>query len=261
MTGVEFILLMIGIGILAGIISAAAGLASLVTYPSLLAMGLPPVTANVTSAFSTIASGYSSLFASTKELQGHQKQVKIVLPLVLVGSVLGAWLLFALPGSWFKYLVPICIGIGGVILLFPHQPKQAQATMSANSRMFGKSLVQRGFNMLWIFLIGVYAGYFNAGAGVLCLTLLSIINRQESFAINNALKNVAMTATNTTAWIVFALETPISWHYVLPLMIGNIIGGILGPIIVRHLPGRLMQILVGIGALILAVSLTIRNFS
>lgn len=84
MTGVEFILLMIGIGILAGIISAAAGLASLVTYPSLLAMGLPPVTANVTSAFSTIASGYSSLFASTKELQGHQKQVKIVLPLVLV---------------------------------------------------------------------------------------------------------------------------------------------------------------------------------
>ena len=87
MTGVEFILLMIGIGILAGIISAAAGLASLVTYPSLLAMGLPPVTANVTSAFSTIASGYSSLFASTKELQGHQKQVKIVLPLVLVGSV------------------------------------------------------------------------------------------------------------------------------------------------------------------------------
>lgn len=60
MTGVEFILLMIGIGILAGIISAAAGLASLVTYPSLLAMGLPPVTANVTSAFSTIASGYAT---------------------------------------------------------------------------------------------------------------------------------------------------------------------------------------------------------
>ena len=148
MTGVEFILLMIGIGILAGIISAAAGLASLVTYPSLLAMGLPPVTANVTSAFSTIASGYSSLFASTKELQGHQKQVKIVLPLVLVGSVLGAWLLFALPGSWFKYLVPICIGIGGVILLFPHQPKQAQATMSANSRMFGKSLVPVSYTHL-----------------------------------------------------------------------------------------------------------------
>ena len=133
--------------------------------------------------------------------------------------------------------------------------------MSANSRMFGKSLVQRGFNMLWIFLIGVYAGYSMRVRVFLCLTLLSIINRQESFAINNALKNVAMTATNTTAWIVFALETPIRWHYVLPLMIGNIIGGILGPIIVRHLPGRLMQILVGIGALILAVSLTIRNFS
>lgn len=261
MSGIEFVLILVVIGILAGIISAAAGLASLVTYPSLLAMGLPPITANVTSAFSTITSGYSSLLASTKELKGHRQQVKIVLPLVLVGSVIGAWLLFALPGTWFKYLVPICIGLGGIILLFPHQPKQASASMSTNSQQFGKSRIQRFFDLLLIFLIGIYAGYFNAGAGVLCLTLLTIINRQESFAINNALKNVAMTVTNTTAWIVFALETPIHWNYVLPLMIGNVVGGILGPIIVRHLPGRLMQVLVGIGALALAISLTIRNFS
>ncbi len=91
------------------------------------------------------------------------------------------------------------------------------------------------------------------------LTLLTVINRQKSFAVNNALKNVAMTVTNTTSWIVFALETTIYWNYVIPLMIGNVIGGYLGPIIVRHLPGRLMQIIVGIGSLILAVSLVIRN--
>lgn len=91
------------------------------------------------------------------------------------------------------------------------------------------------------------------------LTLLTVVNRGQSFAVNNALKNVAMTATNTMAAIIFAIETAIRWHYVLPLFIGNIIGGILGPIIVRHLPGRLMQIIVGAGALILAVSLVIRN--
>ena len=91
------------------------------------------------------------------------------------------------------------------------------------------------------------------------LTLLTVVNRQKSFAVNNALKNVAMTVTNVTTWVVFALETTIYWNYVIPLMIGNIIGGYLGPVIVRHLPGRFMQILVGIGSLILALSLVIRN--
>ena len=91
------------------------------------------------------------------------------------------------------------------------------------------------------------------------LTLLTVINSQKSFAVNNALKNVAMTVTNTTSWIVFAIETTIYWNYVIPLMIGNVVGGYVGPIIVRHLPGRLMQVIVGIGALILAGSLVIRN--
>lgn len=91
------------------------------------------------------------------------------------------------------------------------------------------------------------------------LTLLTVVNRQQSFAVNNALKNVAMTATNTMAAIIFAIEAVIYWQYVLPLFVGNILGGVLGPIIVRRLPGRLMQIIVGSGALILAVSLVIRN--
>ena len=91
------------------------------------------------------------------------------------------------------------------------------------------------------------------------LTLLSVVNRQKTFAVNNALKNVAMTVTNTIAVIIFAFETTIEWNYVIPLFIGNIIGGALGPVIVRRLPGRLMQIIVGVGALILALSLVVRN--
>jgi uncharacterized membrane protein YfcA len=252
-------MLLIAIGIVAGIISAAAGLASLVTYPSLLVLGLPPVMANVTSAFSTITGNYSSVFASFKELKDNRQQLWSILPLVLVGSILGAFLLFAVPSKVFADLVPLCIAAAGIILLFPHHPKQGQATMAANSKLFGKSRISQFIDLLAIFFVGVYAGFFNAGAGVMMLTLLTIINRQKSFAVNNALKNVAMTVTNTTTWIVFAIETTVYWNYVLPLMIGNIIGGYLGPIIVRHLPGRLMQVLVGIGSLILAVSLVIKN--
>lgn len=260
MSGITFFILLVVIGIVAGIISAAAGLASLVSYPALLAMGLPPVLANVTSAWSTVGSAYSSIAASTKELRNDRKQMWMIIPLVFVGAIIGAFLLFALPGKLFQELVPFCIGIAGVILLFPHRPRQAQEVMAANTQSLGKSRLYNALTVIGVFLVGIYAGYFNAGAGVLMLTLLSVVNRQKTFAVNNALKNVAMTVTNTIAVIIFAFETTIKWNFVIPLFIGNIVGGILGPIIVRHLPGRLMQILVGVGALILAVSLVARNF-
>lgn len=259
MSGISMILLLIGIGVLAGIVNAAAGLASLVSYPSLLGLGMTPVMANVTSAFSTVTSGFSSIFASSKELRGHSKQVWTIVPLVLVGSIIGAFLLFAVPGAVFADVVPFCIAIAGVILIKPHHPQQGGPTMGANTKMVDQSRFHRFFSAIGIFLVGIYAGFFNAGAGVLMLTLLTVVNRQESFAVNNALKNVAMTVTNTMSWIVFAFETVIHWDFVLPLMAGNIIGGIVGPMIVRRLPGRVMQVIVGLGALVLAVSLIIRN--
>lgn len=260
MSGITFFILLVVIGIVAGIISAAAGLASLVSYPALLALGLPPVMANVTSAWSTVGSAYSSIAASTKELRNDRKQMWMIIPLVFIGAIIGAVLLFALPGKLFQELVPFCIGAAGVILLFPHRPRQAQPEMVANAQSLGKHQIYNILTVIGVFLVGIYAGYFNAGAGVLMLTLLSVVNRQKTFAVNNALKNVAMTVTNTIAVIIFAFETTIEWNFVIPLFIGNILGGILGPIIVRHLPGRLMQILVGVGALILAISLIVRNF-
>ncbi|MGN1280169.1 MAG: sulfite exporter TauE/SafE family protein [Limosilactobacillus sp.] len=259
MSELNSIVLLIVIGVMAGITNAAAGLASLVSYPSLLAMGLSPVMANVTSCFSTVASGYSSVVASARELRNNRKQMWIMVPVVLTGAVIGALLLFALPSKWFQELVPICIGLAGIVLIVPHRPRQAHPEMVQNSRVVGRSRLYRFAAWVGIFIVGIYAGYFNAGAGVMMLTLLTVVNRQQSFAVNNALKNVAMTATNTISAIIFAIEAVIYWHYVLPLFIGNIIGGILGPIIVRRLPGRLMQVIVGAGALILAVSLIIRN--
>ena len=259
MSELASIVLLIVIGIMAGITNAAAGLASLVSYPSLLAMGLSPVMANVTICFSTVASGYSSVVTSARELRNNRQQGWIMLPVVLAGAFIGALLLFILPSKWFQELVPICIGMTGIVLIVSHKPRQASPVLVQNSRAFGRSRLSRIMAWGGIFIVGIYAGYFNAGAGVMMLTLLTVVNRQQSFAVNNALKNVAMTATNTMAIIIFAIETVIYWHHVLPLFIGNIIGGILGPIIVRRLPGRLMQVVVGSGALILSVSLVIRN--
>lgn len=259
MSGITFFITLVIVGVLAGIVSAAAGLASLISYPALLMMGLPPVMANVTSAWSTVGSAYSSIAASTKELRHDKRQMWLIVPLVFVGAVLGAILLFTLPGKFFQELVPFCIGIAGLILIFPHRPRQAQEAMAANSHSLGRHPLYTALTALGIFLVGVYAGYFNAGAGIMMLTLLAVVNRQKNFAVNNALKNVAMTVTNTIAVIIFAFETTIEWNFVIPLFIGNIVGGILGPIIVRRVPSRLMQIIVGCGALVLAISLLVRN--
>ena len=123
MSGITFFVVLIIIGILAGIVSAAAGLASLISYPALLMMGLSPVMANVTSAWSTVGSAYSSIIASTKELRHDRKQMWMIIPLVFVGAVIGAILLFALPGKLFQELVPFCIAVAGIILMFPHRAR------------------------------------------------------------------------------------------------------------------------------------------
>ena len=102
MSGITFFITLVIVGVLAGIVSAAAGLAYLISYPALLMMGLPPVMANVTSAWSTVGSAYSSIAASTKELRHDKRQMWLIVPLVFVGAVLGAILLFTLPGKFFQ---------------------------------------------------------------------------------------------------------------------------------------------------------------
>ncbi|MDO4902786.1 MAG: sulfite exporter TauE/SafE family protein [Limosilactobacillus sp.] len=258
MTGLTFFIVLVLIGLVAGIVSAAAGLASLVSYPALLAMGLPPVIANVTSAWSTVGSGFSSVFASARELRDDKKQMFLIIPFVFVGSIIGAIMLFVLPGKFFQDMVPVFIGIAGLILISPHHHDDGD---EEGAEMLHQHAGPMMATMIGVFCVGVYAGFFNAGAGVMMLTLLSVVNRKKSFAVNNALKNVAMTVTNTMAVIIFAFEAKTEWAFVIPLFLGNVFGGILGPIIVRHLPDRLMKVLVGIGALILAISLTIRNFA
>ena len=89
------------------------------------------------------------------------------------------------------------------------------------------------------------------------LTLFTVINRDQTYATNNAIKNVSIAVTNILSVIIYAFETTILWGYVLPMAVGYFFGGLVGPRIVRYVPTRVMQIIVGIGALILAVALAV----
>lgn len=111
-----------------------------------------------------------------------------------------------------------------------------------------------------IFLEGIYTGYFGAGGGVVLLALLIVINRQNTFAVNNALKNFTLAFANVIGAIVYLFKVPILWKYVIPLAIGLWFGGLVGPKIVRIVSDRKMRIVYCILSWILGISLFLQAY-
>ena len=206
-------------GIAAGTISSAAGLASLVSYPALLLMGMTPVAANVTNSLALVTSGFSAVLSSRHELKGQERRLLILLPMTIVGAILGALLLFALPATVFKMVVPFFIGLAGIIMLFPPRIQQEEQHKSLFRRLGAWGLA---------FLVCVYTGYFGAGGGVvMLLALFAII--PGNFAQVNAVKNAVLVVANLLTAIVYLFKTTIAWQFVIPMACGFFIGGYLGP--------------------------------
>lgn len=247
------ILLLVPAGILAGIVSTVAGLASLVSYPALLLLGLPPVVANVTNTVSLVANGIGALISSRRELRGRGHELARLLPLVLAGGLSGGIILLAAPSGSFEKVVPFFIAGAAFTILFPGAVNRllgGQRPGLAQPRGLG---AQAGYAMA-IFLVGAYSGYFGAAAGVLMLALLSS-RGQRSFAVDNALKNMAMAGSNLIATILFLFRTTVRWDAVLPLAAGLFIGGYLGPAIFRRLSTTLLRRGIAALALLLAAIL------
>lgn len=251
---IELNLILLITGILAGIVSTAAGLASLVSYPVLLALGLPPITANVTNTLGLLFTSIGAVASSQKELRGHRRQLMTLLPLTLLGSIAGAILLFIIPEKTFAKIVPFFIFIAAILVLIPHQVRVEESLEPKKI-----SNIQKLITAVAIFLIGGYTGYFGAAGGVLMLSLLSWIS-DDSFAEYNAQKNLALGLANIIAAVIYVTKTPVPWNYVVALGIGFFIGGFLGPKIVRHLPAQLLKVIIGIGAFILAGSLFVKAY-
>lgn len=249
----KLVLFLVPAGFLAGISSSAAGLASLVSYPALLMVGLSPVMANVTNTYSLLASGFSSIIASKKELAGKKRQVWQILPLSILGVILGALLLFWIPSAIFKKIVPFFIMFAGIMVLVPNIRKTTIRDRQV-------SLLKKLVVYFGIFLEGIYTGYFGAGGGVVLLALLIAINRQNTFAVNNALKNFTLAFANVIGVFVYLFKASILWKYVIPLAIGLWFGGLVGPRIVRVVSDRKMRIVCCILSWVLGISLFLQTY-
>lgn len=242
-------------GVVGGLTGSVAGLASVATYPALLVVGLPPVTANVTNTVALVFNGVGSVFSSRPELAGQGAWLKRILPAAGVAGVVGAALLLSTPAGGFERLVPVLLAVASIAIILPRRAS-AEAKIVDHRRYSIGQL----FEAAAIFLICVYGGYFGAAAGVLLLALL-LRAGHLTLADANAAKNIILGVANTVAAVTFAFFSPVDWLAVVPLGVGCLIGGAIGPVVVRHTPAGPLRILIAVAGLALAVKLELDAYS
>lgn len=242
MTGLAFIIVLIVIGFFSGVVASAAGLASLVCYPGLIAVGLSPVAANVTGTFAMVFSGIGAVASSRGELRDHWGEALKVTPLTLAGCIVGALMLFTFPEKDFALIAPFFILLSAVLVLLPRRTNH----LSGDHRSW-----QTVVAWCAIFFVGLYSGYFGAASGVLMLAILNVISGAP-FKEYNAIKNLVMAFANLVSMVVYALKTTILWADIVPLAVGFLMGGYLGPKIVRRVQQGVMKSVVALGAIVLS---------
>jgi uncharacterized protein len=241
-------LLLFAAGVAGGLTGSIAGLASVATYPALLAVGLPPVTANVTNTVALVFNGVGSILGSRPELTGQGRFLLRMAPLTALGGAVGAWLLLSTPAEGFEKIVPILLGGAALAILIPNRP--------SDTGHDGRSRIVLALEGIALLLIAVYGGYFGAAAGVLMLALF-LRAGHASLAHANAYKNVLLGLSNMVAAVIFAVVAPVQWDAVAVLGVGCLLGSRLGPVVVRHAPTTPLRLLIGAAGLTLAVVLAI----
>ncbi|MCZ4077122.1 sulfite exporter TauE/SafE family protein [Rhodococcus sp. H36-A4] len=232
--------LLIVAGYFAGLVGFVTGMASLVSYPALLAVGLPPVSANVTNTVAMVAVGVGATTNASAELAKDSKQLVRYAVYSAAGGLVGAVVLLVAPAGSFELVVPFLVAFAALALLL--QPRIRK--LSGN----------RQFPTLYpfaLFLVAIYGGYFGAGAGVIFLAL-ALIATSETIWRASILKSFFLGVANLVAAVIFAFSGQVDWLAALALAIGAFCGGYCGPPVVKLIPPTFLRIAVGILGLGLA---------
>jgi hypothetical protein len=249
--GAESALLLAVAGIASGLSGSIAGLASLFSYPALLAAGLPPVAANVTNTVALFSNTLGTAAGSREELRGQRRRLVRLALLAAAGGSAGAALLLGTPASVFDGVVPWLIALGSVLILVREPLRRLAAARPRSADDGPRAKLPLACAVL---LVGLYGGYFGAAAGVLMLAVLSLPG-DEALRVTNAVKNIATGAANVTAAIAYAFLAPVDWRAAAALGLGCLVGSRIGPVVVRRIPERPLRIAIALAGLGLAVSL------
>jgi uncharacterized membrane protein YfcA len=248
-------------GAAAGLINTVVGSGTLITFPTLLALGIPPVTANMSNTVGLAPGSLSGALSMRAELNGQGTRVFRLGTASLVGGILGALLLLWLPSEAFDAIVPVLIGVGCLLVII--QPALTRRIVARRARLATVEPGPNGGLWLWlaILLTGVYGGYFGAAQGVLLIGVMGI-GLVESLARINAVKNVLAGIVNGVAGVLFVIitflptaqeEAQVNWAAAAAIAVGSVLGAQLGGRVGRRLPATLYRVVivaVGVAAII-----------
>jgi uncharacterized membrane protein YfcA len=233
----------------AGVIGTAGGITSLVAYPALLAVGIPPLAANVTSSVALLGSGASSALRAGPDVAGRARTLRRWIPPTVLGSLVGALLLVVTPAGVFDGLVPFLVLTGAALLLLQPRISAWQRIHDRALRPLVATLSGAG--------IALYNGYFGAGSGILMITLL-LLTTESVVHRANGLKNVILLAADVLPALVFAVVGTVVWRAAWPLGLGAVVGGLIGPSVARRLPEAVLRTFIGCCGVGLALYLFMR---
>jgi uncharacterized membrane protein YfcA len=236
-------LAVLAVGLGAGILTSTVGVASLLSFPVLVALGLPPVIANASNTVGLVPAGLSGSFGYREELREHPQVATRVIATCAAGAVVGAVLLLGLDPGVFEAVVPwlillTCLLVGAqpwiTRWLKRHHdeahPPAPRESMSRPTAVFAA-------------LTGVYGGYFGAGSGVMMVAVLGL-GLDLPLRVVNALKTLAVLSANVVAGLIFVVVADLDWVVVSLLALGSVVGGYVGARIGRRLPPTLFRVLV-----------------
>lgn len=284
------LILLAGIG--AGFVGYAVGASSLVSYPALLAFGIPPVLANASNTVGVVGTGIGGVMGARKELKGQAVRSITYVVIGAFGGVAGAFLLLKLDPSVFEFAAPVLILLSSLIIAInPRgrmQAKQAAADATAQLKHIEateatdatdaakrattptaphrppEQLVQpMSQDSWWVWLgvvaVAIYSGYFGAGAGTLALAVLDAAKIGPFHKIN-ALKTLIGTGANISASVVFIIQGAVDWPAAIMLCIGCFIGGYIAPSITHKIPANIMRAAAVIAGIILTIDLGLKTY-
>ncbi|MGZ4589309.1 MAG: sulfite exporter TauE/SafE family protein [Actinomycetes bacterium] len=233
-------------GMAAGAVNAVVGSGTLITFPVLLAVGYPPVVANVSNTVGLAPGSVSGAVGYRAELTGQGPRLRQLGVASVAGGLTGGVLLLTLPPAAFRAIVPVLIAASCVLVLVQPWLTERVSALSRHPEHGGPAL------FVGVYLAGVYGGYFGAAQGVLLIALLGLFLAEDLQRINAA-KNVLAALVNGVAAVLFIVVTDVAWQAAALIALGSVVGAQIGAGVGRRIRPtvlRALVVLVGVVAIV-----------
>ena len=231
-------------GAVAGGVNTVVGSGSLITFPTLLAVGYSPVTANVTNCVGLVPGGVAGSFGYRRELRGQWRRCGILAIGTTIGAVIGGILLLELPDAVFDAIVPALILLAVALMALRPSPKLHEGGDNMTAGVASS------------FAVGIYGGYFGAAQGIILMSLLRL-SFAENLQVLNAMKNVLAGVANAVAGLLFIVVADVAWGAAALIAVGSVGGSLVAARYGRRIPPEILRRVVIVYGTIVAIVLII----